>query len=334
MHGFVVCALGSSGTAWQKPRMKKLAAVLFLAASVVGCEKQPSKLDDVGQPMPKALQIDSAAAATADHSGSVEERLTRIETELAKNREALDFLGKVFAQQKAQMEAEEAKEPAPDAVFAVPVANDVKVGMIEGPANAPVTIVKAFDFACPYCMKVNDMMTELVKEYGGKVRVVYKNFVVHPESALAGHLASCAAAKQGKYLAFKKAFWEKAFMPYAQSRGAEADKMGKDNILAFSKELGLDTAKLAADMDGEACKQLVQQDMADLEAFQVGATPTFFVNGRIIPGALDKPAFKKLIDEELAKAEKSGVPAGEYYEKVVMAKGEKKFRSKKQPKPQ
>jgi protein-disulfide isomerase len=313
--------------------MHKLAAVLFLAATVVGCEKQPSKLDDVGQPMPKALQIDSVAAASADHSGTTDERLTRLEIELAKNREALDFLAKVYGQQKAQMEAEEAKEHAPDAMFAVPVAGDIQAGMLEGPATAQVTIVKAFDFACPYCMKVNDMMTELVNEYPGKVRVVFKNLVVHPESALAGHLASCAAAKQGKYKEFKKAFWEKAFTPYAQSRGAEAAAMGKDNILAFSKELGLDVAKLAADMDGEECKKLIQQDMSELEVFQVGSTPTFFINGRIVAGALPKPAFKKLIDEELAKAEKSGVK-GDYYEQVVIASGEKKFRSKKDPKPQ
>ena len=313
--------------------MHKLAALLFLAATVVGCEKQPSKLDDVGQPMPKALQIDSAAAASADHSGTVEDRLVRLENEAAKNREALGFLNQVYAQQKQQADAEEAKEHAADAVFAVPVERDVAIGMIEGPANAPVTIVKAFDFACPFCMKVNDMMTELVNEYPGKVRVVYKNLVVHPDSAMPGHLASCAAAKQGKYKEFKKAFWEKAFTPYAQSRGAEAGAMGKDNILAFSKELGIDTAKLAADMDSDACKQLVAGDMGDLEPFQVGSTPAFFINGRIVVGALPKPAFKKLIDEELAKAEKAGAK-GDYYEQVVIAKGEKKFRSKKDPKPQ
>ncbi len=313
--------------------MHKLAAVVFLAATVIGCEKQPSKLDDVGQPMPKALQIDSVAAASADHSGSVEDRLTRLEIELAKNREALGFLNQVYGQQKQQMEAEAAKEHAPDAMFAVPVAGDIKAGMLEGPATAQVTIVKAFDFACPYCMQVNDMMTELVKEYPGKVRVVYKNLVVHPDSAMPGHLASCAAAKQGKYKEFKRAFWDKAFTPYANSRGAEAAAMGKDNILAFSKELGLDTAKLAADMDGEECKQLVTRDMSELEPFQVGSTPAFFINGRIVVGALPKPAFKKLIDEELAKAEKSGV-SGDYYERVVIAKGETKFRSKKDPKPQ
>jgi protein-disulfide isomerase len=314
--------------------MTKLAVILLLAASVVGCEKNaPSKLDDISKPMPKALQINSAAAASADHSGSVEDRLTRVENELASNREALDFLQKVFAQQKQQMEQQEASEPAPDAVFAVPVAGDVKAGMSEGPATAFVTIVKAFDFACPYCMQTSDLMSELVTEYNGKVRVVYKNLVVHPDTAMAGHLASCAAAKQGKYVAFKKVFWEKAFTPYAQSRGKEAGAMQKDNILAISKDVGLDTAKLATDMDGEECKKLVQQDMSELEVFRVGSTPTFFINGKMFAGALPKPQFKKLIDEEIAKAEKAGVQ-GDYYEQVVIAKGEKKFRSKKEPKPQ
>lgn len=314
--------------------MNKLASVLFLAATVVACEKSPSKIDDLTQRTPKALQIDSPAAAMADHSGSVEERLMRLETEAAKNREALEFLNQVYAQQKAQQEAEAAREPAPDAMFAVPVANDVAAGMVEGPATAPVTIVKAFDFACPYCMRVNDLMSELVAESNGKVRVVYKNLVVHPDTAMTGHLASCAAAKQGKYLAFKKAFWEQAFTPYAQSRGAEVDKMGKDNVLAIAKNLGLDTAKLAADMDGDACKQLVARDMQELEVFQVSSTPTFFINGRVVSGALPKQAFQQLIAEELKKAEASGVPGGEYYDKVVLAKGETKFRSKKDPKPQ
>lgn len=316
--------------------MTKFAAILLLAASVVGCEKNAhSKLDEMKTkaPMPKALQIPSAAAASADHTGSTEERLVRLENELAQNREALDFLAKVYGQQKAQMEQQEASEPAPDATFAVPVAGDVKAGMVEGPQTAVVTIVKAFDFACPYCMQTSELMTELVNEYQGKVRVVFKNLVVHPDTAMAGHLASCAAAKQGKYIPFKKAFWEKAFQPYAASRGAEKDKMAKDNILALSKEIGLDTAKMATDMDGEDCKQLLARDMSELEVFRVASTPTFFVNGKMIAGALPKPQFKKMIDDEIAIAEKAGIK-GDYYEQVVIAKGEKKFRSKKEPKPQ
>jgi len=314
--------------------MTKLASILLLAAAVVGCEKHSSKLDDVPTKMPKALQIDSAAAAAADHSGSVEERLTRIENELAKNREALGFLADVYKQQKAQQEAEEAREPAPDAMFAVPVARDVKAGMVDGPAAAPVTIVKAFDFACPYCMKASPTMKELVKKYDGKVRVVYKNFVVHPETAMPGHLASCAAAKQGKYLAFKDAWLDKAFTPYAESRGQKVESMQKDNILAIAKDLGLDTAKFATDMDGDDCHMLLKGDQEELDVFQVGSTPTFFINGKEITGALPTEAFSQLVDEELKTVEKSGVAPADYYEKVVIAKGEKKFRSKKEPKPQ
>jgi protein-disulfide isomerase len=314
--------------------MTRLASVLFLVLAAAGCERSSSKLDDLGPAkLPKALQIDSAAAAMADHSGTVEERLTRIENQLAKYGPALEFLAQVYAQQQAQQEAEARREHAPDAMFAVPVARDVAAGMVDGPATAAVTIVKAFDFACPYCMRANDTMKELVAANAGKVRVVYKNLVVHPDTAMPGHLASCAAAKQGKYGAFKDAFWQKAFLPYAQSRGAEADKLGKENILAFSAELGLDTAKLAADMESAECKALVEQDMNELDAFQVGSTPTFFVNGKVVSGAQSKETFQKLVDEELQKVAASGVPAGEYYDKVVLAKGEKKFRSKLDPKP-
>ena len=113
--------------------------------------------------------------------------------------------------QKAQQEAKEANEADPDAVFAVDVTGPIKAGQLEGPANAPVTIVKAFDFACPYCEKLNTPLHELVKEYNGKVRVVYMNLVVHPDTAQLAHQYSCAAAKQGKYVAWKDAFWQKGF---------------------------------------------------------------------------------------------------------------------------
>ena len=39
--------------------------------------------------------------------------------------------------------------------------------------------------------------------------------VVHPQYVTDAHNAGCAAAKQGKFVEFKKAFWDKAFGPYA-----------------------------------------------------------------------------------------------------------------------
>ena len=161
--------------------------------------------------------------------------------------------------------------------------------------------------------------------------MVFKNMVVHPQVVMDAHKAGCAAAKQGKFVAFKNAFWEKAFDPYASTR--DPSKLGVDNIMAIAKDLGLDTAKLKADMEGPQCQAQVDNDMSELAKFHVSGTPFFFINGKVLDGAQPKEAFKKIIDERLKVAEASGVPGADYYEKEVFGKGERQFRSKMEPKP-
>jgi protein-disulfide isomerase len=156
--------------------------------------------------------------------------------------------------------------------------------------------------------------------------------VVHPDAVQTAHLAACAAGKQGKFLEFNKQVWEKGFVPYASSRGQDTAGLSEDGMMAIAKDLGLDTGKLKADM-GAPCMQRLQQDMAEMEKFHVNATPAFFINGREIIGGMDKAGFKQIIDEKLKIAEASGVPAKDYYAKEIFGKGEKKFRAKKDPKP-
>ena len=132
-----------------------VAAVLLISA---GCENSKSRLDGV-KPMTgeKASPTGGGqggggagagpVSAEADHSGDVETRLRRLEDNYAKYAEALDFLGKVYAQQKQQQAAQEAQEPDPTAVFAVNISDNVAMGMVEGPIGAPITIVEAWDFA-------------------------------------------------------------------------------------------------------------------------------------------------------------------------------------------
>jgi len=314
---------------------------LALAAALVAVAacQQASRLDKVTSnvPAPAATApgqkpAEAPSGAKIDRSGSVDQQLARLQDAYDGNAEAIEFLNKVYAQQKAQQQAQEREEPATDAMFAVNVSDAIKAGQVDGPPTAAVTIIKAFDFACPYCQRTASTMTELVKEYGGKVRVVYTNMLIHPP-AKAAHLASCAAAKQGKYVAFKDAFWDKGFGPYAASGGKDADALGEGNIVKIAEGLGLDTAKLKTDMGSPECEQRIQKDMAELSKWHVNSTPTFFINGKDINGALPKEAFKKVIDEELAKVGKSGVSGGDYYDKVVLAQGEKQFRSKVDPKP-
>ncbi len=107
--------------------MKSLASLLLASAALLGCQNE-SKLDS------KA-------------SGDLEARVKKLEETNAKYAEALDFLQKVYGQQKQQQEAQEREEPADDAVFAVDIAPDVKGGQVEGPNSACVTVVEAWDFA-------------------------------------------------------------------------------------------------------------------------------------------------------------------------------------------
>jgi predicted DsbA family dithiol-disulfide isomerase len=163
-----------------------------------------------------------------------------------------------------------------------------------------------------------------VKEYDGKVRVVYKNMLVHPQVVMKGHLAGCAAGKQGKFVEFKNAWWEKAF----------ANRKFDDDVIdEIGKSIGLDMAKFKADRESDDCKKLLADDANELMKFHVNSTPTFFINGQHVGGALPKDAFKQIIDAKLKVAEASGVTGAEYYDREIMGKGEKQFRSKKDPKP-
>jgi protein-disulfide isomerase len=321
--------------------MKLITSVALLAA-LAACEQSPSRLDKVSAKAPPTAPGASAPAAGAeagppskgkiDRSGTAEQQLARLQDAHDRNAEAMDFLNKVYGQQKAQQQAQERNEPAEDAMFAVNVTDDIKAGQVDGPPTAPVTIVKAFDFACPYCQRVAPTMNELVKDYGGKLRVVYTNMLIHPPARPA-HLASCAAAKQGKYMAFKDAFWDKGFGPYAASGGKDTSSLEQDNIVKIAKEIKLDAVKLVADMASPECSQRLETDMAELQKWHVEATPTFFINGHFVSGALPKEQMKEIIDAQLKIAEASGVPGADYYDKVVLAKGEKQFRSKSDPKP-
>lgn len=107
--------------------MKSLASVLVASALLAGCQND-SKLDGA--------------------SGNLEARVKKLEEQNAKYAEALDFLQKVYNQQKQQEQAQRREEPDPNAVFAVDIAPNIKGGLVEGPATgAPVTIVEAWDFA-------------------------------------------------------------------------------------------------------------------------------------------------------------------------------------------
>ena len=138
--------------------------------------------------------------------------------------------------------------------------------------------------------------------------------VVHPQ-VMNAHLAGCAAGRQKKFPQFKAGWWEK---------GYKARKMDDASIQEIAKGVGLDMARFNSDKDSDYCKGLVQGDMAELQKFRVNSTPSFFVNGTHVGGALPKENFKQMIDEKLKTADGKA----DYYDSVVMATGSKQFKSK------
>jgi protein-disulfide isomerase len=143
--------------------------------------------------------------------------------------------------------------------------------------------------------------------------------VVHPQQVAAAHLASCAAAKQGKFVEFYDAFWDRGYKEYQEKR--DPSLLGEENVYKIAGEVGLDVGRLKNDMQG--CQQLVAADEEELRKFRVNGTPAFFINGEFVGGGIPKDAFKQIIDKKLQIAQASGVPGAEYYEREIRGKGEK-----------
>jgi protein-disulfide isomerase len=280
------------------PSVRRLAGfsslVVVLLAACAGQTPAP-----VCPPAPAPV----APAPVADDSATQE----KLDYLIAK----VDGLEKKLAERPAAPPPRRGPDPAE--VYGVAVAGDPVVG----PTNALVTIVKASDYACPFCQRSEPTLEQLVKDYPGQVRIVYKDYIVHPQTATVPALAACAAHKQGKFAEFNRVLWDRSF--------------GKDWSEAFmatlAKELGLDVARFQKDMNGSECKQGLADDQKILAAVGVTGTPAFFINGRFMSGARPIEQFKVLVDEELGKAKerigKDGVTAANYYEKVVVEKGKK-----------
>jgi len=279
----------------------------------------------------------AAVAACQPDTKNLERKVDQIQQD---QRKIMDMLASGRGAAGAAQPRAPRPEPDRSKTYAVPIENDP----FDGPADAKVTLVKAYDYACPYCEKVRGTMDDLMKKYGNDLRVVYKQLVVHPRNAMAGALAFCAAGKQGKHKDMDRLIWDKGFnvrqmdmsdVPAAEG-GGQPQKCwdtadGCKNVVSYAQELQLDVNKFKQDM--KACMPNVQNDMKHLQALMVSSTPAFFVNGRYISGAVPIENFIAVIDEELKKANErigQGTPAAQYYQQWVLDKGLKTVEMPKQ----
>ncbi|MFN0062254.1 MAG: DsbA family protein [Myxococcaceae bacterium] len=181
---------------------------------------------------------------------------------------------------------------------------------VRGPESALVTLVEFTDYECPFCSRGDRTVAQLVEEYGSKLRLVLKQFPlnqIHPHAKGAA-IAAFAAGEQGKY-------WQmhsKLFENQKQLNDADLER--------YAKDIGLDVRRWKAALAKPELAQKVAADQALGESVGVSGTPAFFINGRFLSGARPPEAFRRIIDEELTKAEQlvaQGVAPTQVYARIM-----------------
>lgn len=231
--------------------------------------------------------------------------------ELAGLRQDVQGLRAQLARVGAPAAPQRPQGPDPAKVYAVAVEGAPAIG----PATAPLTVVIAYEYACPWCNKQRQAFAQVREAYGDDIRFVFRPFVVH-DVATDASLAACAADHQGRFAEVNDALWSDVFGKRAFDRASVETATGA--------VAGVDRGRLRADMDGD-CRTWVESQRASLLELGVNGTPQVWVNGRPVPGGY-KPleALKPLLDEELARARgriAAGTPAKDYYDAWVVKKG-------------
>ncbi|HVZ31095.1 MAG TPA: thioredoxin domain-containing protein [Polyangiaceae bacterium] len=193
-----------------------------------------------------------------------------------------------------------------------------------GKADAPVTIVEASDFECPFCSRVEPTLTRVRKEYGeDKVRIVWKNNPL-PFHKSARPTADAAVTVQ----ALGGDFWKFHDLAFANQKD-----LTPENYEKWAVASGVDGAKFKAAYDSKKYTAKVDKDLAVGRQIGARGTPHFMINGKPLSGAQPYEKFKEAIDEQLAAADalaKTGVPRS----KVSLELTKKNFTKPEEPKPQ
>ena len=165
----------------------------------------------------------------------------------------------------------------------------------KGGANAKVTIQVFSEFQCPFCKKVKPTLDELEKEYGNKIKVVWRNLPLpfHSDAPLASEAAQEAFAQKGNAGFWK--FHDKLFE--GQEQGLK-----RERLEVVAQEVGLDIEKFKAALDSHKHKAKVDADAKIGNDAGINGTPGFVINGYFLSGAQPAPAFKKLINRALRES--------------------------------
>jgi protein-disulfide isomerase len=175
-----------------------------------------------------------------------------------------------------------------------------------GATASKVVVVNFDDFECPFCSRMHqELFPEILKEYGDRVTFVYKDYPlveIHPWATHAAVDANCLAAQN------VDAYWDFADYIHANQHEVSNEKTPQARFDALDKltvvqgqKHNVDVAKLQSCIKAQD-ESAVKTSMKEAEAIGVEATPTLFVNGEKIDGAVPPGELRAVLDRALKEA--------------------------------
>jgi len=157
-----------------------------------------------------------------------------------------------------------------------------------GSEKAPVQIVEFADYECPYCQKVNADLAKLREQFGDQVSLAYKDFPLpmHPLAARAAEAARCAG-EQGKFWEFHDSLFE-------------TKKLHVSDMKEEARVLKLDGARFDKCLDSGEQIATVKKDAAEGQRLGLQGTPSFFINGHFMSGAVGYAKLRETVLQELS----------------------------------
>lgn len=182
---------------------------------------------------------------------------------------------------------------AQSTVFVTLAPPRVDVGVEEaqmlGPKDAPVKVIEFADYECPYCQKVAPDLKKLQAEFGDKVAFTYRDFPLpmHARAEKAAEAARCAG-EQGK-------FWE------FHDELFQSKELDFDQLKVHAQSLHLDTARFEKCLDSGDEAAAVNSDRKEGVRLGLTGTPSFFINGHFMSGAVDYATLRQIVQQQLTE---------------------------------
>jgi protein-disulfide isomerase len=164
----------------------------------------------------------------------------------------------------------------------------------KGSDDPEVTVIEFGDFQCPHCRKLWESIEEVSKATNRRMRVVFAHYPLetscNPKSDKV-HEHACHAAIAAECAHRQERFWE-----YAQTMFDNQYDLERPDLLAYAKKVGLDLGAFETCLDDPSAAAKVRADVEVGYGLDIRATPTFYVNGYELSGAMPPPLLLQVIE--------------------------------------